>query len=1236
MSTSRILRWAHACILLGISSLPLVSHAAEISGRVTAPDGVTPLAGITVQARFEEFSWYGALTNSNGEYTFSGLPAATYKIRFEDNALNTYRSEWHNDAADYAGASSFVLGETDVASDVNASLAVGGRLIGTVTADSGGAALAGIQASAYRFVTTPSFSYWETVKTVTSQANGSYDIGGLDDGAYRLGFLDPAGNYAREYHDNKTDVGIADSISLTSAASVTTNASLATASRIQGTVTNDSGSSLQGIYVYAYRSNGGGSWSYLGQALTQADGSYDLGGLAQGTYRIEFHDSEGFHVREYYDDAPGFGSATDIAVGASVTLTGYDAELTPAGRIQGRIVDGSGSGVPNIDVSVYRWNSAGSYWEYTGNGYTDYNGDYTAGGLPTGTYRVGTYDSSGTYPERYYPSAGDLDSADDVQVTAGSSTTGIDIALEALVVGSIAGTVSDSGASGLANIEVTLFRYNEQYGYWEEINYATTDASGLYRFESVEVGTYRLRFLDSTEAYASEYYTDAYTVESGTDVVVTTGIETIADAVLSEAASLSGTVTHSGGTPLPGIWVNLSRLNSNSQRQYLFSKFSEAGNGTYSFGGLPEGTYFVEFADYSPSVTYAREYYNNQPTYDGAEAIVLTVGENRTGIDADLELTGQIAGIVTADAGGGALPLISVTAYRLNEVTGNWDYASNTSTNPSGAFTLQGLTPGQHRIRYEDSAGNYLGEFYNDKATLLLGDNVSVASGSLVSGINASLATASRIEGTVTAEGSGTPGTGLPNVSVYAYRETSPNSFSFVFSATTDQFGNYSLRGLTAGSYKVSFSDNNGFYLSEVYDNSTGWLNTGTDVVVAASSTTPDIDAELTAGGKISGTVTDAVTSSALDGISIYFYRQNGMSWNFQNSTGTDSAGNYTSPALPVGEYRVEFYDGNNSYRTQYYNNGFEFDDSTQVTVNPLQTTASINAALDQPPITISGTITDADTTFPLEGIFALAYRFNSTTGKYEYQGEASSDYLGSYTIENLQPGLYRLRFSDRTFGYYAQQFYNAANSLTSATPILVETSGADYVGLDAAMQPALTINGQVRDESGNGIEGALAYVQRWEPVNNEWFFVNAASTDEFGYYTIPGLAEGTYRVGFVAAGYISEFYDGNDGVPAVDAASDLDLSASSGDLYNIDAILTASAPEPVEPVMSGFRQTGPGNFEADFQGQPGTMYQLEKSPTMLPGSWVPDGAPFTATSGGNLLNMSSTEPRMFWRVREE
>jgi hypothetical protein len=721
-------------------------------------------------------------------------------------------------------------------------------------------------------------------------------------------------------------------------------------------------------------------------------------------------------------------------------------------------------------------------------------------------------------------------------------------------------------------------------------------------------------------------------VESALDVEVTDGSETVVNEELASAASISGTVRNNLAAPVSGIWVNLHReINTIGDREYLSSQVT-AANGTYSFGGLPVGTFFVEFADYNPTPIYAREYYNGKPTFSAADPVDVVEGQNMIEIDASLDLAGQISGVVTADAGGNPIQFVSVIAYRFNEVNGNWDYASGASTTSSGLYLMPGLTPGVYRVQFSDLSGSYLPEFHNDKAALLLGDSISVSSGNTTS-ILTSLATASRIEGTVTGEGSGTP---LPNVSVFAYQVITPNSFQYATSTTTDQNGNYSLSGLTTGTYRVSFEDSNGFGQAEVYDNAAD-LSAGTDIVVAAASTTPDKDAELTAGGKISGTVTDAVSLSTVENIGIYFYRYDGVSWQYQGYAVTGSAGGYTSPALPVGQYRVEFYDYSQSlYRSEIYDNTYNADDATSVTVAALQTTGPINAALS--PIdqsnTIAGTIAYGNTA--LAGIHAQVYLYNTASSRYEFKAEAISNSNGAYLIENLPSGLFRVRFSDRTQGTYAEQFYYSASTLNDASDLSLGTQGS--VGnIDASMQLAQSISGTVRNELGDGIAGVGVFASRWEPVNNEWFPVNSTQTQSDGTYTVNGLPDGTYRVEFRPvgnSGYDGEFYDD---VQTIVAASDLYIyQFFGGSLTNVDAELSGTPPIIVSPVMSGFRNIGPGSYEADFHGQPGTMYRLERSATMLPMSWLPDGSPFEAQSGGNLLNMSSTEPSMFWRVREE
>ena len=87
---------------------------------------------------------------------------------------------------------------------------------------------------------------------------------------------------------------------------------------------------------------------------------------------------------------------------------------------------------------------------------TDASGTYTVTGLPAGTYKVQFSDASG-YLEQWYNNKPDYESATEVQVSAGNTTTGIDARL--IEGGKISGTVTGVGGIALNGVEVSRHRF---------------------------------------------------------------------------------------------------------------------------------------------------------------------------------------------------------------------------------------------------------------------------------------------------------------------------------------------------------------------------------------------------------------------------------------------------------------------------------------------------------------------------------------------------------------------------------------------------------------------------------------------------------------------------------------------------------------------------------------------------------------------------------------------------------
>lgn len=307
------------------------------------------------------------------------------------------------------------------------------------------------------------------------------------------------------------------------------------------------------------------------------------------------------------------------------------------------------------------------------------------------------------------------------------------------------------------------------------------------------------------------------------------------------AASMSGTVTASG-LGVADISVDVYLWDPVNLVGELVAFEVTGADGSYTVGNLAAGTYRVNFRDNTG--VFAPIYYVGAGDIFSATDIPLTAAQTVSGIDVALLPASSIGGTVTAEDGTTPLESISVTVFRSSG--GGWEFVGGQTTEVDGTFVVGGLAAGAYRVEFIDALGFYAAEFYNDKPTLDLADTVNVPVSTDVTGINASLIFASSISGTVTGP-SGAPLSEPILVSALVYSESS-GAWLIVSSSSTDAAGNYTVSGLSAGTYRVEFSDFGGNYATEYYDDAAD-IASAADVVVGVSTTTSGIDASLSLAG---------------------------------------------------------------------------------------------------------------------------------------------------------------------------------------------------------------------------------------------------------------------------------------------------------------------------------------------------------------------------------------------------
>lgn len=791
------------------------------------------------------------------------------------------------------------------------------------------------------------------------------------------------------------------------------NASLESLGQISGTVTDaSSGHPLAYAEVDVYDSSG----NPLTSAETGADGTYTVPELPGGTYEVGFL-AQGNYLEQFYNSRGSLESADHVSVTGGSTTAGINAALAPGGQISGVVTDAS-TGLPVGNVRIQVYDSAGSV---VASGESSADGNYTISQLVAGSYRVG-FLPSGNYLAQFSANRSTLAAADPVSVTSGAMTSGVNAALAAG--GQITGAVSDASTS--AAIGGVLVDAYDSSG--RIVASAQSAADGTYSLVGLSTGSYRVEFLSPAGDRPAQFYNAASSLAIAKYVFVTAGTSTTHISIaLVEGAKISGTVTDSatnagiGGVPV-SVYDSSGKVIATAQT---------ASDGTYAVSGLTAGSYRVGFASHANHVP---QYYNNSATLASATSISVSASAERAGVNAALVQGGQVGGTLIDASTNAPVPDVLVNAYDSSGAV-----VASTVSAADGIYTVSGLATGSYRIGFLSFNGAHAPQFSNGQTSLSAANPVAVTAGATTGNINALLAAAGKISGAVT-RASDSAALAETTVTVY------DSNGAPVGTAETGSDGSYTVSGLGTAAYKVGFSPSAN-YVSQFYSGKST-LESSETVSVTAGSTTSGVDALLTTGGQISGTVTDASTNSPIGNVKVAVYDLG----DHPIALGQTAAdGTYTVSGLATGNDIVEFSPTGN-YVSQFYNEKPSPAAADRVSVTAGNTTSGIDAAMvvgGQ----ITGTVTDASTMAALEGIQVCPLTSSGGSG-----GQCTlTNQSGEYTITGLASAEYKLEFTSASH-IYPTQYYNAKALLATADQVPVTTGTlASHIDDELFMPPAST-----------------------------------------------------------------------------------------------------------------------------------------------------------------------------------
>ena len=717
--------------LLGVG-LAAAAASGSIAGVVTNPSG-NGIANVSVSVFSGGLYVAGATTASDGSYSVGQLASGSYTVGFRPPPpppsgpdTGNYLPQNYDGRAPSAGADPVAVLDGNSTTGVDAVLQPGGTISGVVT-DSSGNPLAGISVEPYD-ADGVAVGY-----AAATASDGSYTLDRLPTGEYTVGFQSNAlpPHYVPDFFGGAPTAAGAHGVAVTAGSNTpNVNVHLTGGATLTGTVTDDANAPIAGVEVTLYDSAG----DFVAGAVTGADGTFALTGVAGGSYRLGFAPvsspfpmSPGPNYLPTYDGADTLAGATVINVVAASTTADLDVQLAAGGEIEGAVTDAASKPIAGVEVTAYASDGTPLYVATTAA-----DGTYVIAGLSSGAYKLGFDPSYSPAPQNdvaQFDGGSSLASATPISLTAGGAPAVINAQLAAGA--TISGVVTDSLGDPADDVPVVAYDTDGN------VVAGATSAhfTGDYEIIGLPAGTYRIGFdrgsCCSSGDYAPQFSGDQSTLASAATVTVGAGgAATGVDAALAPGGHIAGEITDADGSPLSGIHVDA--IDSSGT---VVAATDSLADGSYTLFGLASGTYRLQyvgsFAGASPLVN--TDYYPASSTLAGATGIAVTAGTTTSGVDVRLaRVTGSLVGVVT---GGSAGPLAGA-AVTLYDSSGS--IAAAATSGRDGTFQLAGLEPGFYRVGF--ALAGRQPQYYPDATSLPGAEAVYVASADTAAGIDADLA----------------------------------------------------------------------------------------------------------------------------------------------------------------------------------------------------------------------------------------------------------------------------------------------------------------------------------------------------------------------------------------------------------------------------------------------------------------------------------------------------------------